>query len=322
MIKNKIMNGRGDTTNASSQKTTAASVYLTEAGKISRLPSWLIQVRPATGKLGVIIPLYLLLSGCFAPPIIPTDAELQHISTLLIVPVEAPPLEIIPDPIYDRLPVYRHYNNMSLSIPQLPEKTYQNPGGVVIVGRVDPGEPYQEVKRVVDPKLGASLDPLGPAGQSWMPTRVLSQNAVSQLNEAKVNAILSERFYRLPITNDHPLVSMKGWHDAIMDWYGLNQATVDYHQPGNNSIDAVVEIAIGNYRVFESQTSLQVFVKLIDLKTGRVLARSREHGYVVGNEALSLFHSDSEPFKQLITDLGIGLLRDGFRNIGLLQKTV
>lgn len=305
--------------NESFEKTSAHLVYRTKVGKTKKLPKP-VPFWPSLGKAGALLPLLLLLSGCLAPPIIPSDAELKNISSLLIVPVEAPPLEIIPDPIYDRIPAYRHFNNIQLPLPSLPEKAYQNQAGVVIAGRVDPDEPYLEVERV-DPKTG-SLAPLGVDGQTWMPTRVLAQQAGAQLNKAKVNAILSDQFYRLPTTNDHQPAHMKGWHDAIMDWYGLNQATLNYYQPGKNTVDAIVEIAVGNYRVFENQTSLQVFIKLIDPKTGRVLARSRERGYVVGNEALSLFNSDSEPFKQLITDMGTGLLRDGFHNIGLQQKSI
>jgi len=313
-----MLDRREATKNSSSAKTTAGSVYRTETGKIKRLP-WLIRFRSGMKKLGVLLPLYLLLSGCLAPPIIPSDAELQKISTLLIVPVEAPPLEIIPDPIYDRIPAYRHFNNMSLSLPPLPEKVYRNKAGVVIAGRVGPDDSFQEIKR--DTPNASSLTSLGSIEQTWMPTLVLAQQAVSQLNKSKTNAILSDRFCRLPITNDNHTAHLKDWHDALSDWYGLNQATVDYRQLGTNSVDAIIEVAIGNYRVFETQTSLQVFIKLINPKTGQVLARSREHDFVVGNEALSLFNHDSEPFKQLITDMGTGLLLDGFQEIGLLKKS-
>lgn len=318
MIKNNMLDGYEAEHNESFEKTSAHLVYRTKVGKTKKLPKP-VPFWPFLGKAGALLPLLLLLSGCLAPPIIPSDAELKNISSLLIVPVEAPPLEIIPDPIYDRIPAYRHFNNMLLPLPFLSETVYQNQAGVVIAGMVSPDEPYLEVERV-DPKAG-SLTPLEVVGQTWMPTRVLAQQAVSQLDKAKVNAFLSDRFYRLPIINDNHTVNLKGWRDAILDWYELNQAAVDYHQPSKNSVDAIVEIAISNSRVFESQTSLQVFLKLIDSKTGRVLARSVEHGYVVGNEALSLFKSDSEPFKQLITDMGTGLLRDGFHNIGLLQKS-
>jgi hypothetical protein len=291
----------------------------TTAGKTNRLQG-LVCMRSVMKKACAQLPLFFLLNGCFAPPIIPSDVELQKISTLLIVPVEAPPLEIMPDPIYDRIPAFRHFDNMSLSLPSLPEKVYQNKAGVVIAGRIGPDDPYQEVKRV-DPKA-SSLAPLGEVGQTWLPTRILAKQAVSQINKSKINAILSDCFYRIPITNENHAAHMNAWHDAIIDWYGLNQTAVDYNHPGKNTIDAIVEIAIGNYRVFESQTSLQVFIKLIDPKSGRVLARSREAGYVVGNEALSLFNSDSEPFKQLVTDMGGGLLRDVFHNIGLMQKSI
>jgi hypothetical protein len=317
MIKNKLFDWREPNNNSPFEKTIVDPVYQAGASENTRLPT-LIRFRADMKKAGVLLPLYLLLNGCLAPPIIPPDSELQKISTLLIVPVESPPLEIIPDPVEDRIPAYRHFTNMSISLPPLQEKIYRNKAGVVIAGRVGQDDTVQEISR--DTPMANSLSSLGSIEQNWMPTLVLARQAVSQLDKLKTKAMLSDRFYRLPITNDNVNAHLKDWHDAISDWYSLNHATVDYQQLGPDSVDAVLEIGIGNYRVFEKQISLQVFIKLINPKTGQVLARTREQNFIVGDEAQSLFNYDSEPFKQLITDMGTNLLLDGFREVELIHN--
>jgi len=63
---------------------------------------------------GVLLPLVLVLSGCLATPIKPSPYKMAQIRTILVVPVESPPLEVIPDLIETRFPVYRQYQYQAM----------------------------------------------------------------------------------------------------------------------------------------------------------------------------------------------------------------
>ena len=64
--------------------------------------------------MAILLPLLFLLSGCLATPIKPSDNKMDEIHTILVVPVESPPLEVIPDLIETRFPVYNQYQYQSM----------------------------------------------------------------------------------------------------------------------------------------------------------------------------------------------------------------
>ena len=62
---------------------------------------------------------------------------MDEIRTILVVPVESPPLEVIPDLIETRFPVYNQYQYQSMPYYVfLEKKIYKNPGGILIAGLV------------------------------------------------------------------------------------------------------------------------------------------------------------------------------------------
>ncbi len=274
--------------------------------------NWLLA---ATGsKTVAVLTFCLLLSGCLAPALIPAEADLQKISSLLIVPVESPPLSITPDPIETRQPAYRHFVNMVLTQPPLQDSIYRNDANVVMVSQTNPDDAYPTVNRQ-DTCKGEGLSPLTATKNNWMPSLTLAKQAVAKLKSRKTKVSLSETFYCLAI--DQP-TDTKAWYDAIVGWYALNQSAAAYRQSNEKPADAVVEVGIGNYRILDSQVSLQVFVKLIDPKTGTVIGRSRAQKFVTGNEAYALLNNDSAPFKRLIEAVGNELLLDDLRKVRLI----
>lgn len=74
-----------------------------------------------------------LLTGCWAADIKPTSQDPAKLQSLLLVPLESPPLEVIPDPLTQRMPAYGHYDNMAMPV-ALTSKRYRNAGGVIIAG--------------------------------------------------------------------------------------------------------------------------------------------------------------------------------------------
>jgi hypothetical protein len=259
--------------------------------------------------------LLIILSGCMAATIKPPVAEIDHIRTVVVVPVESPPLEVTPDLIETRMPVYGHFNNMVLPV-FLEEKIYSNPGGILIAGLIGGGD---VVTAATLPRgQGAGLEAAATLQEHWAPTLELAREAASQLKAGGINATPSkDYYYRLPMAAGDRNAYLGHWHAAIEQWYKQNTSPVDYS--GVASADAVLELGIGTYKIFAGQTSLQVLIKLVDPKSGRVIARTDKKMFSAEDSAQTLLSGEGEAFKGLIAETGAQLLDQGFSEIGLTQ---
>ncbi|MDD2722849.1 MAG: hypothetical protein PHH59_02335 [Methylovulum sp.] len=263
-------------------------------------------------NISIFVALTLLVSGCWAPAIKPSVAEISKLSRILVVPVESPPLEIAPDPIEDRIPVYRHYRNMAIDFP-LASKLYRTSGGVTIAGFVSDSDDGQEFAILGEPAQPVLAIATG-LEQAWTPTLVLARQALAQLTENHIKAVLSRDYYRLPMTDADRNAQLSHWHDAIVKWYGQDMTAADYQTyPG---IDAVLELGFGNYRIFEGQTSVQVLMKLINPRTRQVIARTRAGTVAVEDGGQVPLNRDSGPFKKLVANMSSQLLKQGLNDIG------
>jgi hypothetical protein len=279
------------------------------------------QSSPTIKKYGALLPLFLVLSGCLATPIKPSVNKMNEIRTVLVVPIESPPLEVIPDLIETRFPVYNQYQYQSMPYSIfLEKKIYKNPGGVLIAGLVskDDSVPVTDLHQTsASMEKSASLEPATSLSENWSPTFVLAQEAVSQLNGDRVKAVLSKYYYRLPIASGERNANLGNWHDAIGQWYNQSMASVDYRQPGLEHVDAVLEVGIETYRIFDVQTSLQVLIKLIDPNTGQVIGRNSAKTFSVEDSPQTLLSQEAEKFKQLMIEMGAQLVARGFSGLGL-----
>ncbi len=263
-------------------------------------------------KQGFTVVLVVLLSACWAYSIKPPVAEIDKLGTVLIVPVESPPLEIIPDPIEQRIPAYAHYRNMAVEYSS-PTKIYQTSGGVTIAGRVSAPDDEQDLV-IVDERATPSLMIGTGTEQTWTPTLVLARQAMTQLGASNVKAVMSRDYYRLPMADADRNAGLNYWHDAIVKWYGQDAVEADYKPYAG--VDAVLELGLGSYRIFEGQTSIQVLMKLINPKTGQVIARTHARDFTVKEAGQAWIHRDSEPFKQLVSEMSSQLLKQGLNDIG------
>jgi len=272
----------------------------------------------------VLLPLLFILSGCLATPIKPSTHTMNEIHTVLVVPVEPPPLEVIPDLIESRFPVYSQYQYQSMP-PYLflEENVYKNPGGVLIAGLVskndtvpiaDLHQPSASMEKI------AGLEPTASLSENWTPTFILAQEAISQLNGERIKAILSKHYYRLPIASGDRNANLGNWRSAIEQWYGRNMSSVDYRQHGLEHVDAVLEVGIKTYRIFNAQTSLQVLIKLVDPSTRQIIGRISAKTFSVEDSPQSLLNDEAEKFKRLVADMGTQLVTDGLSDLGLPLK--
>ena len=262
------------------------------------------------------------LTACQAGSIKSSGPVQSTLKTIRVVAVEPPPLEVRPDLLEMRMPVYRHYNNMVL--PLHPEVTiYRNPGGILIAGKIGQGDSVQEVnfsktKDTAD-KIQNLRAEVSSAGD-WVPTLELSKEAAKQLHENLIEAVPGGQVVHLPLAMNERSADLVKWRGAVERWYGLNTAAADYRKWNIEPVDAVLEIGIGQYKIFEGQTSLQLLIKLIASDTGQVIARTRLSTWSIEASAQALLDDGGTRFKELIREMGIRLMTQGFQKIGLVPK--
>lgn len=132
--------------------------------------------------------------------------------------------------------------------------------------------------------------------------------------------MLSENYHRLPIASGERNANLGNWHNAIEQWYSQNQSSVDYRESSLENVDAVLEVGIETYRIFDAQTSLQVLIKLIDPNTRQVIGRNSAKTFSVEDSPQTLLNHEAEKFKQLMTEMGAQLVARGFSDLGLPLK--
>lgn len=271
---------------------------------------WLIQLFGDHKKIlfGLVLPIVLV--GCAAPSIRPAASQVDQLHSFLIVPVEAPPLEVIPDLIERRDPAYRHAQNMVLGL-ALPTKLYQTAGGILVAGMVydDQTEDADAITKAAPTAAGG----LAKTDLLWTPALVSAQKLRNLLAVENRKSELSRDYYHLPWAEGS--ASLPRWHEAIQAWYGLDWTPVNYVERGD--YDAILEVGIGAYRIFEGQTSLQLMVKLIDPVSRRVIARTLAQSFKVDDEALASLDDGGAAFKELIGNMAVPLLRQTLDDIGL-----
>lgn len=249
-----------------------------------------------------------LLAGCqTAPAIKLPSAAASSIKTIRIVAVEAPPLEVLPDLLETRMPNYAHEYNMTLPS-TAEEAVYRSPGGILIAGKVGHGDSVEI----------ADLSEKGDASaqtNDWTPTLEVSAAAEAQLNAAQIKTELNPQVACLPMAAGKRNANIGNWRDAVDRWYELNSAA-SINRP--EAADAVLEVGIGRYRIFEGQTTLQVLLKLIDPRSGQVLAKTSKKTLVMDDTAVpALLYPQGEGFKSLIRKNGTLLMTEAMQDIGL-----
>lgn len=270
-------------------------------------------------RYSVLLIVLAALSGCLAPPIKPPVAKAVDMRTVLVIPVEAPPLEVRPDLIESRLPIYRQNDTVPFDF-FLERKIYRNPGGVLIAGLVSHDDVVPEAVARRVPAAASSIPGLEPAealGENWVPTFALAREAVSQLMSGGLEAVSAEYYYPLPLAPGDRTANLALWHGAIRDWYKQDMSPVDYRLHGPERIDAVLEVGIGTYRILETQAPLQVLVKLIDPASRKVIGRTAVEAFPVEGTAPTLLADEAEKFKQLVSTVGAKLIRQGLSDLRL-----
>lgn len=191
----------------------------------------------------------------------------------------------------------------------LDRKVYRGPGGVLIAGWVNETPAANLTTGFHD---GKAL---------WMPTMMLAQRIASQLSSnGAIKAVVSERYYKLPLADEAQTAHLENWRSPIRQWYDRATASIDYSRYGADPVDAVLEVGLGGYSIWEEHVELQVLMKLVDPNTKQVLGRKRSAAYPAIGDAQALLNGDGEKFKQFVTQTGTELTADGLRYFGFVSE--
>ncbi len=267
--------------------------------------------------------LALLVSGCQTETLRLSPGNSAGMNKVLLVAVETPPLEVIPDLLETRQPAIRSLETMEISAYSTPE-LYRYPGGILIYGQTLSDDTV-DVLAVNDPVLGRGIVPYSWVSDNkkfWLPAYDLAFKAAVSLSTQEMKLTFNGLCRHLPLSTEQRLSHLSHWHDAIEQWYAENTSPIKYPKLTSEPLDAVIELAISDFRIFEGQVSLQVLMKIIDPKSGQVIAKTGQSDYVSHTSAESVLLPDGSVFKKLIAEMGLKLVKKEFENVGFYPLTV
>jgi hypothetical protein len=220
---------------------------------------------------------------------------MNKIQKIAVVPIESPPLYI---------------SSASRSGPNIPAGS---PSGAVVLGIVvgilillDLPE---EAKRSA--KLADSMESILNAEETWIPTVVFAREAGKQIaTQGKHEVTVVQNIRKF-----HDLVNRERTK-TIVKWYNEETSQFDYKSLKNQQIDAVLEVGIWIYGVWENEIGLGVMLKLVDPMSGNVLGRVRDHEWLQ-QKTNGLFQNNGQQFKDIFSTLGAKLISKNLKDIGL-----
>src|SRR6185369_4980219 len=260
--------------------------------------------------------LRLCLPGCMGAQLKPSADDLRNIRTIKVVAMEAPPLEVPPSPSGATL------FGASASMVLIPEQSLQNGGriGVMVAGILMLADLPEAMRKAA--KTAVTIDSLLVNGDAWLPTVVLVQEAARQIAAAgRPDVAVRAGLQSLPgIQNRERTFFGENWQEPLRNWYDEDSSRSDYRPLRQQGIDAVVEVGLLNYALYQDTLIVQVCLKLVDPATGRVLGRGRATDYLKTMELATIFADNGRQFKEMFSTLGNRLLTKNLRDIGLLPE--
>lgn len=124
--------------------------------------------------------------------------------------------------------------------------------------------------------------------EHWLLLPLLARQVVTRLATQGIAAAVSERSLPLPATAEQT--------------------------------DAVLEIAIRDYALWEDQVEVAVLTRLIDPVSGAVWGHALRQTMYAWGPAAVLLAQDATPFKQLVTEMGSRLVDANLRDLGLVER--
>lgn len=268
-------------------------------------------------KLPELAVLAFVLGGCVAPQVGAPPSDIARMRNLAVVAVEAPPLGMPPWMVH-RLPL--HPAAIPYVIPD-PQTGSPQPLGFVAAGIFMLGT--LAIADAEMRKMSVPLDDVLARDDAWIPTVVLAREAAGQLaSGGGLQVTRVPGFRKIPgVTFPGRTVFMENWMAPIRAWYNGDTSPFDYGDLGKERVDGVLEVGISNYEIATGDLFVvQVMLKLVDPRTGRVLGRAREAAYPTVDSPEKIFAGDAQRFKELFAQTTAPLVASSLKDIGLVPR--
>lgn len=268
-------------------------------------------------KKGLYLVLFLLfLPGCVAARLKAPADDLRNIRRIEVVAMEAPPLEVAPS--FSGALFFGSSANVVLA----PVQSLQAGGriGVMVSGILMLVEVPEAIRKAS--KTAASMDSLLAKGDAWIPTVVIAREAARQIAASgRFEVVVRDGLQELPgIQNRERTFFGENWQAPLRHWYNEDTSRSGYLALRQQGIDAVLEVGVLNYSLYQETLILQVCLKLVDPVTGRVMGRGRAADYRKIAAPATFFTDDLRQFKELFGTIASRLITNDLSDIGLLPE--
>lgn len=262
------------------------------------------------------------IAACVSSPIAPPTEQLAATRRIHVVPIEPPPLV---------LPARYQAKVDAAGLSQVPLALA---GGDLSLVR---GFGVLNTLLVVVELTHLSSRPIGPAPpvpewhpnastpeqrKVWVPTVALAREVERQLGGRGVEVSVDRGVRPLPGVGQREVTAlMENWLAPIRGYYNNTQLDSTYASLGSASSVAVLEVGVMNYEVGpDSHLLVQVFMRLVDPATGRLIGRARaaDPFHLVSVDPLEeTLANDAAKFKVIFEAATRGLVTDVLRQLGL-----
>jgi hypothetical protein len=253
--------------------------------------------------------------GCVATQRRPPATAVGGLRTIVVVPVEAPPLLLHPKTDADRAAI------AAAGLASPGPGTGIDPGYLVLLplfGVAGTALIYGASSST--PRAGEVITIVSES-PPWMPTTGLARIAASALQkEGARKAFVVDGYAQLPVADRSVNVFLENWMAAERRWYNADVSMLDYTQLGVSRPDAIVEVGVVNYEYYADRLVLSVNVKLIDPTTKQVWGRARNFDWPKGEPLPAMLQDHGQPLRRLIETTGEVLLIKCLKDLGLIPS--
>jgi hypothetical protein len=261
----------------------------------------------------------LIISGTACPAdAADGDNRPVGVSTLIIVPLESPPLSVNAGLSFGGALGM----NTGIGLTYVGDATAASAGrALILVSGIAMLATLPEQARQAA-TASTEAESLLNSRVAWQPTVALASTAQALLTEAGVgNVQVSEEIRPIPgVQNRTRTFTMHNWYGPVKDWYALDSSPFTYTPPEVPADARVLEVGLGNYELSNGMLFVYVNTKLVDPVTGRTIAKARKYVYPDPGDLDALFAGDASGFKRAFIDAARPALRDDLRRIGLLPR--
>ena len=275
-------------------------------------------------------------SGCASSQdIVPEGSVTASIRSIGVVPVEGLPVILIAHTDSDKAAI-----DAMLSSPTAPRSATGEPRGgvagaslvnapvasvsvagsvlVVFGGMALLSEAYEAGKEVSG-ETPVFVKGQPPAG--WMPSAELAKTAAAALRQSGDRQVrVIDGYVKVPIQDQSITWHMENWLKPLRRFYGTDVSKIDYAAIASGQVDAVLEVAAMLDEHTELVSHAVVFVRLIDPRSKRVLARALNTSMSASGALSPLLSNDGEGLRRLVQDSNDQLLAKCLAQIRLTSQ--